>query len=282
MRPTRFPVVLVLLLVALSAAPAAAETITEEIHHTYELAAGGTVDLSNVNGEVTVEAWDRDEVELHVEKKVKARGRDTAEEAMRAFRVEIEATGDRVRVETRKPRGDDGVLGWIFGSNVQYSADYRVKVPRRTDLVAESVNGAVRVDGVDGDVDAETVNGRVTLTGVSGRVSASTVNGGLTVRDARGAVSARSVNGSMEVELVEVAPGEDMRFSTTNGSVRLSLPADVRTHLEARTTNGGLHTDFPVEVRGRNSKRVDADLNGGGSGHLEIHTTNGGIRISRL
>lgn len=283
MRPNRFPVVLAVLLLLLAAGPASAETLREEIHRTFELSAGGAVDLSNVNGEVVVEAWDRDEVELHVEKKVKASSHEAAEEAMQAFRVEIDADADHLRVQTHKPRGEDGgVLGWLFGSNVQYSATYHVKVPRRADLMAESVNGAVRVEGVEGDVDAETVNGNVVLAGTSGDADVSTVNGGIEVREARGAVSASSVNGSVEVELTEVAAGAEMRFSTTNGGVRLALPADVRTHLEAHTTNGGIHTDFPVEVRGRHSKSVDADLNGGGGGQVTVRTTNGGIRIARL
>jgi DUF4097 and DUF4098 domain-containing protein YvlB len=84
------------------------------------------------------------------------------------------------------------------------------------------------------------------------------------------------------VELAELTTGEDMSFKTTNGGIKLSLPATVRASLTARTTNGSIHTDFPIQVQGKLSRtRLDGDINGGG-GEIEIRTTNGGIRITKM
>ena len=239
--------------------------------------------LENVNGSIVVEAWDQDRIELHVMKKIKADDRADAEKAMAEFRIDIDSTPQRLHVEARKPGTEEGFFAWLRGNRIGYSASMQLKVPRNVVLRADTVNGRVEVSGTEGSVDVESVNGKIVLDRVAGRVDASTVNGSVDVTDARGEVSASTVNGGIDIAMAEVADDADMRFSTTNGGVSLSLPHDVRTRLDARTTNGGISCDFPVEVHGKwNSKSVDSDLNGGGHGRLEVRTTNGGIHIREI
>jgi DUF4097 and DUF4098 domain-containing protein YvlB len=280
MRPSRLIVVVALLLLAASSATAA--TVTQEIDRTVALAAGGEVVLENVNGSITVDTWDRDEVRLHVEKKVKAGSRSDAEEVMERFAVKIRAESDRLEVEAESPREGSGFFGWLLNRNLQYSASYRLTVPRRAHLEATTVNGTVDVSGIEGRLVVSTVNGGVRIDGVTGDTEVSTVNGRVKVADARGSVSASTVNGGVDVELRRVDRNADMSFSTVNGGVSLALPADVATRLDARTSNGGISTDFPVEVERRHGRKsLRAELNGGG-GDLEVRTTNGGISIHKL
>jgi DUF4097 and DUF4098 domain-containing protein YvlB len=70
-----------------------------------------------------------------------------------------------------------------------------------------------------------------------------------------------------------------MTFRTTNGSIKVYFPENLRADVEAKTTNGSVRTDFPIEVRGKVSKRrLKGKINGGG-GRIVLHTTNGGIKI---
>ena len=70
-----------------------------------------------------------------------------------------------------------------------------------------------------------------------------------------------------------------MNFRTTNGSITLTLPSDLRAGLTARTTNGSVQTDFPITVQGTFRKnRLEGEINGGGAS-IELRTTNGSIRI---
>jgi hypothetical protein len=278
-RPRLFALALTSLLVA---GTAAAATVTQEIHRTLPLAAGGEVVLQNVNGNITVDTWDRDEVQLDVEKKVKAGSQADADEALKHFEVEIRSASDRLHVEAKPPRQNSGFLDWLLRNNIQYTATYRLTVPRRSHLEAETVNGSVTVSGIEGRLAVTTVNGGVSLDRVTGDSEVSTVNGRVEVADARGSVSASTVNGGVDVELRQVDRDADMSFTTVNGGIDLSLPADVATHLDARTSNGGISTDFPVEVERRHGRKsVQAELNGGG-GELKVRTTNGGIHIREL
>jgi len=274
---------LALLAIALTTTASAKETVTQEMNKTFRLQPGGEVTLENVNGAIQVEGWDRDRVELHVVKKVQASSLERAEEAMRNFEVLIESTPEMLRVETNKPKGEGGLVSWLRSASTQYQASYELRVPRHVIIDANTVNGRVTLTDLNGDVDADTTNGSIHMNRVSGRTSASTTNGSIQVAEARGSVSASTTNGRIRVSLMDVTPTADMSFSTTNGSVELELPADVQTHLEARTTNGGISTDFAVKVDGkRGSKSIDAAINGGGDSRLKVRTTNGGIRIREI
>lgn len=268
------------LALVLAAASAGAVTLTEKFDRTYPLGEGGELVLDNVNGAVEIEAWDRDEVRIEAEKKVKARSRETAQKALADLKIEIDAGSRRLSVATRMPKSNEGLLNQLWGSDVQASVSYRIKVPRRVTLDAETTNGALRLAGTEGDTQARSTNGRVRIESVSGRMKVQTTNGAIEVVDSAGSVDARTTNGGIRVQLAEVTPGSEMSFTTTNGGVTLTLPAGVRATLDAATSNGSIASDFPVlgDARKPSRRRLSGDLNGGG-GRLKIRTTNGGVRI---
>lgn len=246
-----------------AAAPAFAVQIEERFDHTYDLGAGGSIAVANVNGSVQVEAWDRDEVRVEAVKKVKSGSRSKAEDVMKRVEIEVEQRGSHLEIDTKLPRnGDSGFLDWLVGNDVNANVTYQIRVPRSTDVEVDTVNGKVRIEGV------------------AGRVEANTTNGGIEMADLRGSVHAGTTNGGIDVELTEVADGRDMRLSTTNGGISLRLPQDVRASVDADTTNGGIDIEgLRADVRSRGRRHVDADLNGGGP-EIRLTTTNGGIRIS--
>jgi len=233
-----------------------AGTFEETLEKALPFAAGSLLRLSNTNGDVEITTWDREEIQIEAHRKVKASSEDRARQAFEDLVVNIQESANGVTIETEYPRSRGGWWG-----SVSASVQYDIRVPRRADLEIDTVNGKVQVEGAQGRIDLESTNG------------------GVKVRDAGGSVSARTTNGGIEVELHQVEASEDMTFRTTNGSVTLTLPADVQAHLSARTTNGSVHTDFPITVQGTFRKnRLEGDLNGGGAS-IELTTTNGSIRI---
>lgn len=255
--PTAFALALLL-----TAAPALAVEIEERFDQRYDLGAGGSVAVSNVNGAVLVKAWDGDQVRVEAVKKVKAGDRAAAREIMQKLRIDIERRGDHLEIDTELPRRENGLLDWVFGNQVNANVSYTISVPHST------------------DIEVDTVNGKIEVRGVAGRVVADTTNGGIHMSDVRGSVDAGTTNGGIEVALSEVAGDRAMRFSTTNGGIRLSLPRDVRASVEADTTNGGIDMEgLHADVRSHGRRHLKADVNGGGP-RIELSTTNGGIRIS--
>jgi DUF4097 and DUF4098 domain-containing protein YvlB len=201
------------------------------------------------NGGVSVEAWDRSE--LRVRAKVHAWAEATTRARQIADAIQIKAGAD---IEADGPKTEDEE-GW--------SVSYRVMVPRDTDLDLASTNGGIMIAGVHGTLRFHTTNGGVHLERVAGDVEGRTTNGGLHV-----------------VLAGDRWDGKGLNVRTTNGGVKVSVPAGYSAHLEAATTNGGLKVDFPVTVQGRIDRSVSTDLGEGGS-TIKVRTTNGGVTIAR-
>ena len=99
------------------------------------------------------------------------------------------------------------------------SADVTMQVPAQTSLRLKTLNGGkIMVEDISGEIEAENTNGAVIITDVSG------------------SVVANSTNGKVTVSLNKVTPNKNMSFSTLNGTVDVTLPADVKANLRMRPT----------------------------------------------
>jgi hypothetical protein len=265
---------------ATSATSATAETFKEHFDHTYPLAASGTFTLKDVNGPVSVTAWDRNEVHVVAEKEVRAGNAEEGKRRLAELKIDASSKPGDLRIDTRFPhQNGGGLFDWLSGNGGSGSVAYKIEVPRNVKVDVETVNGAVSVHGTAGDLKAETTNGAVDVAGVQGKIRLGSTNGAISAEDAAGSVVAETTNGSIEVDLKRVDRGGDMSFETTNGHITLKVPKDIQASISASTTNGHVSTDLPVQLHGKASKHhLDGDVNGGG-GKLHLESTNGGIEI---
>ncbi len=260
------------------ARPAAAATLGEHFDRTFPLAAGGALVIGNTNGSVILEAWDRNEVRVQADKRVKADSDAEAKRVMDQLRIAVDVTAGRVHIDTKYPE-NHGFLAWLFGGGHQASVEYHVQVPRRLELAARTVNGGVHLAGAQGRIRLETTNGSLQVAGAAGPLVLETTNGNIDVRQSAGEVRAATTNGSVEVALTRL--DGRVGLETTNGSVTLRLPRDVRASLDAGTTNGSVHTDLPVAASSTSRRHIQGSINGGGT-ELRLSTTNGSVRILNL
>ncbi len=63
-----------------------------------------------------------------------------------------------------------------------------------------------------------------------------------------GAVVAHSLNRDVTVTLDRAAAGKSMSFSTLNGDVDVTLPADVKARVKMKSDNGEIYSDFDVKL----------------------------------
>ena len=143
------------------------------------------------------------------------------------------------------------------------SVEFRVRVPKGVKVAAYGVNGEVRVDGVENEVDAGSVNGSVFVESRGGPVSANTVNG-----------SVRASMGRFDLQ-------SDLRFSSVNGTVTVEFSDDIDADVDLSTVNGRFLTDFPVTISGRiDPRRLRATLGKGGP-RIRLSTVNGNVELRR-
>ena len=215
-------------------------------------AAGATLTVdASPNGGIVVEGSQRRDI------LVRARVVATAatEDEARAIAARVQVVATATRVEADGPRNLGRREGW--------HVSYIVAVPTSTPLSLKSTNGGISVDSVNSRVELVTTNGGVKLSRMAGDVEGRTTNGGIDV----------DLEGSGW-------DGNGLDLQTTNGGVRMMIPAQYNAHLETGTTNGGIKIDFPVTVQGTIGRSFSTDLGSGGS-TVRVRTSNGGVRISK-
>lgn len=231
---------------------------TERFEKSYPLNANGRVNIANVNGSITVEAWDRNEVKFEYTKIADSK------ERLAEVEVEIEARADYFRAEANydnwKRTGGDR-----WKNNGKLNVEFKLWAPK----------GAVLNE-------VETVNGSVVVTNFVNVTRASAVNGSVTATNIRGTAKFSTVNGSVKADFDRLETGSRISLETVNGSVNLALPSDSNATVRAESLNGNITNSFGLPVR--KGKYVGRDLYGKiGSGDVQIklESVNGGLAIDR-
>jgi DUF4097 and DUF4098 domain-containing protein YvlB len=243
---------------------ASAASLKETIDRTFDVKPGASVELTNVNGRVTVKAWDQPRVKVVAVKEVEA-SRDLLQEAMKELRVEIQPRNGGLVINTRYPnegKGGVGFFDWLFGDDIDANVTYELMVPRAMNIDVENTNGGIYLTDISGKHDLDTTNGRIEVTRCAGALDAATTNG------------------SIHAQLLRVTKNESMRLETTNGRIEISVPADFAAEIDASTTNGSIKSDLPVTTRSIDDNSLRGTINGGGT-LVRLRTTNGGIAIRR-
>lgn len=228
----------------------AAQDVREEFHQNYPLNKAGKIFLENVNGNVHVVTWDRDEVKLDAVKHAKK------QEQLDEVKIEVDAKADSIRIKTKYPDSRKS-------RNNSTGVDYTLTVPKQSNLAKVStVNGGVEIENVNGDVEIHSVNGPVTATGLANEANLS------------------SVNGSVRASFFEVK--KDASLKSVNGSVTVAFPKETDADLSGSTLNGGISSDFGLNVKSHFpvGKNLDTRLGKGGP-VIKMSSVNGGIHINR-
>jgi len=229
--------------------PTVAQSVSEEFQQSYDVAAGTVLTVDNQNGNIIVEAWNNDEVEIYAEK-VTQFGQSELD------KVSIDVTtGNEMTVKTTYTN-----LFW-FLSNPRVTVNYRIKVP--TDVSVE------RLETTNGDISLEGSTGDVTLT-----------NGNITIEDVTNVLGAETSNGVISVEIPSLS--SNVEIKTTNGAVTVYVSEDLDADLSMSTTNGQITVhDVELDLESSSATSVEGTMGDGGY-DLTITNSNGNIDLYKL
>lgn len=266
------PRLVLLLLTALAATVSAqSETVAVPLSDPSQPA---FVEAGLVTGSIRVEAYDGDEVLVEVTSDMEPIGGSGEDEkATRGGLRRVRGTGLGLEVEEEDNQVEISTDSW------KRAVDLRLRVPRRTSLRLSTVNGgSIAVSGVTGELELSNVNGPIEAVGITGSVVAETINGDVTVR------------------FDTVIPGKAMSFSSLNGDIDVTFPADLSAEFLMRSDMGEILTDFdfeaePVSRRSQEGgdgegfrveieKEMRAEVGGGGA-EIRFKNFNGDILIRK-
>jgi tellurite resistance-related uncharacterized protein len=243
--------------------------------------------ICNIQGDVEVEAYDGNTIELVLEKEVSGSRQSDVTEGMQELQIDVNEGDDFVKVQMKAPyithRGEPDRLNcnsqWSNDNDRDYRFryDYKIKVPRHISIKISTVNnGDLFVKGVEGEVYANNVNGDVALEGIKENTKAHTVNGTIDVR-------------------FTALPSEFGKFQTVNGDIEIYAPANSGAIYNFETSWGEVFSDFefskkiaPEVVTNKkrgSTKYMISNSNsyqvGDGGPKMDFETLNGDILIRK-
>ncbi len=256
----------------------------ETIRKSFTLGSGSRLlDIDNVTGSIEVVGGQSEQVQLVINKTIRAESKERMEAAKKEVTLDITEQPDLLKLYVNGPfrcncNCDCGnnCSGWHGDRGYSVKMDFQLQVPRNLALKLRTVNsGNISVRDVIGNFSVNNVNGGIDMQGVGG-----------------GAARARTVNGGVKVVFRE-NPKENSDFGSINGTIELHFVHGLSADFRFKTMNGGVYTDFPmtslptqpVSAEKRDGKFIfhSDRYTGGriGSGGIEIKadSLNGNIRI---
>ncbi|MET0616733.1 MAG: DUF4097 family beta strand repeat-containing protein [Luteibacter sp.] len=289
------------LLLALSIGQAFAST---PINLSKDIRPNAKINIDNVKGEVTVTAWDKNQVQVS----------GSLGDGARPLELEGNDQSVDIRVDGDEKKGN--WFSWGNDTRMQPTV-LNVRVPRAVSVDINVVSAPVSIDGLDGgkidinsvsgriranlrspNVDMQTVSGTIDLAGRADKADLQTVSGDITAPAITEHVDAQTVSGRMTIG---GGPWKQASFSTVSGDtqitggpardgkldvdsmsgdVQIQLPGDTSARLEASTFSGDLRSDFGTPSKGDDGpgKELKTTI-GGGNGYIHVESFSGDVRL---
>lgn len=260
---------------------------------TFAVDASGRLQITQIEGELRVSAWDRSEMRV------------VAEYDEDDARIEIRQSGGTVHVSAK---GEWGEPVW---------AELDITIPRRmaievsgvtlpvtiegteADITVGTAEGDLELDGGSGNVALNVVEGMVSVEGATGNIVINAVDGDVSVSRARGVLSVTAVDGDVSLESIDsenvsvtsvdgdigyrgtVVDGGRYVFSTHDGDLWITIPDGTNARVSVDTFSGELDADFPVEMEGDFGKKRISFTIGTGKALMELSAFDGTISLKQ-
>src|SRR6266480_3808446 len=276
------------------AANPAQEQVSKDFQQTVTLGAGQSVRVDHKFGSVRLHGESGREVKISATIRAQASSHEEAESFAQKIKIEVQQTGEGVRIKTIYPEEEKK---WFHSSkNSSWSVSYDIGMPSDAPITVRNSFGSVDVAGIHGAADVENGYGTLTardagvgrwnnafgsieLTGAVGNVSVSDNNGSVQVSDVKGTLEVRNRFGSITTRNIQ----GDLSVRDNNGNVEVSNIGGA-----ADITNSFGNVAF-TDIHGRvncttNNGRVKGSAVTGGSvtirdsfGNIELDTVSGAL-----
>ena len=236
-----------------------------------------SLDVDNVWGSIEVVGTNSDQVQLTVNKSVRAESKDKLEQARKEVTLDITDQPGSLKLYVNGPfrcNCNDGCGHREFDGYI-VKMDFQLRVPSDIDVKVRTVN-----------------EGRVLVRDINGTFLVRNVNGDAEMDNIVGSGTAHTVNGPIKVSFRQ-NPRENSDFQTVNGAVELRFAPGLAADFRFKTFNGAIYSDFPVtalpvhalqeehhgaKVVFRADRYTGVRVNSGGP-EIKVENLNGDIRI---
>ncbi len=260
--------------------------------------------LDTFDGSIEVHSWDRNEIEVEIEKRAMEQG------LLDEIKIDAQQSGDKVILKVTGPSRRDR-HGVTIGVNISPTARLRVAVPRSINLNARSGDGSIRAEAIEGrlvlntsdgsvvasrlggDIQIRSGDGSIRLDHITGKLDLETEDGSIGLEAKPTVLKARTGDGSIRATIEpDSVMADNWELTTSDGTVVLALPMVFNAEIDAETSDGTVRADRTMFNDDRNDESGDKGERrerrrtlrskiGDGGKLFRIRTGDGTIRIER-
>ena len=135
---------------------------TKEINKTFDVSTSNTLSITNKYGDVHINTWDKNVIEVNVTVTADKRSESRAQEALDKVKIDFDESSSEIEVETNI----DG--GFNNRNGEKLTIDYEVNMPKSNDLNLRHSYGSLFMDDLSGEVDLKMSYGNMKVGNLSG------------------------------------------------------------------------------------------------------------------
>jgi DUF4097 and DUF4098 domain-containing protein YvlB len=255
-----------------------------------DIAAGGTVNIVNGGGSVTLHSGPGHQLLVSYtvhSAKVEVDQNSSAHNQQRVELVTHALPGE-------KPTADEAKV------------DYEITVPAGISVNVSTTSAPITAEGVNSEIGLSSETGQITVHNIAkshvhvrsltapvslkdvtlSRIDIQSAGGTVQLSNVTGQrVTVGTTSGNIEY-LGDCSGGGDYILTTHSGAIDVTLPATASVDLTARSTTGQVENAFPLQAKSHNSfvpqqGRSFAGTSNSGSSSLELQSFSGKIRVKK-
>ncbi|MBW4888680.1 hypothetical protein KXQ82_03100 [Mucilaginibacter sp. HMF5004] len=160
----------------------------------------------------------------------------------------VEVGGDKRKNDDRDRGDHNGMHRITGGDNLDVTAKEKnntVSINSGSPMKAVVLN--IKVPQSNAHMKLATINnGHISVNNVNGDFEVSNINGAINMENVTGSVVANTVNGGIKVFFKSVDPKAAMAFSTLNGNINVTFPANLKANFKLKSDRENIYTDFDM------------------------------------
>lgn len=263
--------VVVMFVVSMGASTVLAKEFRYSWQKVFPVTGEVTLEMNYLAGDVTIVAYDGDEVRIDAIKRVQAISILEAAELSQRLQIKATRSGNRIRVSTNlgsPKRSKQSFWKRIFGSgdgDDQNVVDFVIAVPEACNLKIASTMGSIKVSDLRGDVTISSSASDIELSGIIGKIDVKNSSGVTRGELIFGPISVRQEVGEIDLQLIE----GDIKIRSLSALVTI---LQERGTLDLQTISGSVYIQTNLESK--ESFSIESES---GSINLMVPATSSGL-----
>lgn len=221
------------------------------------LGPGGTISLDNINGDLDIRGWDREEVEITAEESrsdlFDRRGWNYYGRTEFQPKVQVDQFEKFIKIEARASQDEKNAR----------PVHFRISAPHSVHLQ-----------------DIQIRSGNVFIADIFGNARVELEQGDITVENFSGSLDLSIWRGSVDAEVLDLRKDDSVRITTREGDITLHLQPEASVRIEAVAGNGEVTSEFDLGQK-LPAEKVTGQI-GTAEASVSLATLKGKIQLKKV